>query len=73
MASQIDLVPYQQDLSLICPFPLMLLGVQHRSFPKMFPKLGLLREASLLHVPVQFPEYSPESESESYPVVFNHL
>ena len=65
MASQIDLVPYQQDLCLICPFPLMLPGVEHSSFPRMFHKLGLLREASLLHLPVHFPEYSPKSESHS--------
>ena len=69
MASQIDLVPYHQDLCLICLFPLMPPGVEHSNFPGMFPKLGLLGEASLLHVPVYFPEYSPKSESENCSVM----
>ena len=46
------LIPCHQDLCLISPCPLMLLRVEQSSFPGMFPKLGLLGEASISHVPV---------------------
>ena len=55
MASQVDLVPYHQDLCLICPFVLMWPGVEQSSFPRIFSK-GLLGEASILFVPVCTPE-----------------
>ena len=53
-------VPYHQDLCLICPFLLMPPGVEQSSFPGMFPKLRLLGDASVFHVPMHIPEYSPD-------------
>ena len=63
------LVPYHQDFCLICPFPLILPGVEYSTFPGMFLKLELLGEASILRVPVHIPRYSPDHSriSESSP------
>ena len=58
-------VPYHQDLFMISPFPLTPLGMVQSSFPGMFPKLGLLGEASILRVPVHIPEYSPDPSRNS--------
>ena len=58
-------VPYHQDLFFISPFPLTPLGVEQSSFPGMFPKLGLLGEASILRVLVHIPEYSPDHSRNS--------
>ena len=35
-------------------------GVEQSSFPRMFPKLGILEEASILCVPFHIPEYSAD-------------
>ena len=47
------------------PFPLMPSGVEQSSFPRMFPKLGLLGEASVFRVPVCIPEHSPDRSRSS--------
>ena len=36
-------------------------GLDQSSFLRMFPKLGLLGEASIFHVPMHIPEYSPDA------------
>ena len=58
MAPQIDLVPYHKHLCLICPF----LWYHPRWSRVAFWNVSQARptgEASILPVPVQFPEYSP--------------
>ena len=52
-------VPYHQHLCLVFPFPLIPPRVEPSSFPRMFPKVGLLGEVSMFRVPMYIPEYSP--------------
>ena len=40
-------------------------GLDQSSFLRMFPKLGLLGEASIFHVPMHIPEYSPDRSRSS--------
>ena len=60
MASQTDLVPYQQDLRFDFSLSSDASRGVREQFPGMFPELGLWGEASIAHVPAHLPEYSPD-------------